>query len=697
MLGVSYYGLRLAIGPLFTLPLCAPSYVAAQEVASVATANALPDLVAGKRIFLPAYFDSDNPQTAADMVQRIPGFGIDDGDNVRGFGGAAGNVLIDGARPTSKSEGLEAILTRIPAANVEQVELLEGAAAGALAPGKTLVVNVVRKAGAKSAGNWQLEGEGVSSGRVLPGLKASYTTKLGRLNVTAGVDTEIDDVNDFVGFEGFQNPNGQYLEQGPNDDRRRRRYGQLTLGADGSFGDYKVNANASWFRGVFRRNWNHVSTRTGASLPFRVDEGRESNDETNWEIGADIEREIVGWTSKLAILSKSGNQTRGSVAGFNLIGVPKFFERFVSDALTTERLARVTFKRKFGAHQVEFGGEYAFNNLDFEGAFASGNGSVFVIRPSDISNTQVQEDRREAFISDSWTISPKLTVEATLTGEWSIISQSGDAAKERSFFYPKPRIKAVWKPQDGWTYRAEIDREVGQLDFGAFADSASVGEGNQNSGNPELRPAQTWVYRLGLERRWGTRGVFNASIVSEQIQDQLSLVPTLSGGVALGNVPEASRYGYNVSWTIPLANLLEGLEVEGAYRWRDSQMLDPLTGAQRPLSGNNGNQFNIGARYDLPKKNLKFGGWLWRGGHNLDFRPSQRFEFSTLMNWGVWVETDAIAGLTVQFGLENFGGNSVSRVRADYNPDRRSGTISRIQYRERSFDGTWYVSLKGKF
>ena len=702
MLYVSHRALCAALFPFAIFGAAVPTSSFAQQAAPPAAAGTvvtgLPDLIDGKRIFLPAYFLADGPQNAADMVNRVPGFDIDDGDSVRGFGGAAGNVLIDGARPTSKSEELQSILSRIPAANVERIELLEGAAAGALAPGKTLVVNVVRKADSKSGGTWEAAIGGVSSGRILPSIEASYTARLGRLNVTAGIEVEYDDVENRVGFEGFQTPQGVFTERGPNDDRRRRRYGLANLAVDGTFGDYKVNANGNWYRGAYRRNYVHVATRTGQTLPFRVDQGRETNDETNWEIGADIERDIFGWTTKLALLSKSGDQANGSLAGFNVIGAPQSFGRFLSTDLTAERVARATFKRKLGSHQIEFGGEYAFNSLDFAGAFAEGNGTVFVVQPSDISTTQVEEARREAFVSDSWTISPKLTFEATLTGEWSTIRQSGGAAKERSFFYPKPRLKAVWKPTDGWTYRAEIDRTVGQLDFNAFADSASVGDENQNSGNPELRPEQAWNYVIGVERRWGKRGVFNASVRYEQFEDKLELIPIGGGNVALGNIKgEPVWYGYNVSGTVPLDFLLTGLEIEASYRWRDSELFDPISGSDRPFSGDTGKQFNGNIRYDMPARKLKVGAWIYRGNTNREYRPTQKFQFSTYQEWGAFIETRAIAGLTIELGVETPEGNNFSRIRTDYAPDRRSGNVSRIQYRERSLDGTWYVSVKGKF
>jgi TonB-dependent Receptor Plug Domain len=697
MFRVSRLALSTALTSMGFMAALVPSYAVAQVATPQAAAGSLPELVAGKRIFAPAYFVADNPQNAADMVNRVPGFNIDNGDSVRGFGGAAGNVLIDGARPTSKSEDLSSILARIPANNVERVELLEGAAAGALAPGKTQVVNVVRKADSKSGGSWELKADGYSNGFIAPNLEASYTTRLGLFNLTFGVDTGFRNFENLVGFEGLLTPDRIYTERGPNDDRRRFKNGQLTFAADATLGAYKVNMNANVYREAFRRNWVAVAIRTGQTLPFRLDQGRERNSQSNWEVGGDLERDIMGWTGKLALLAKSSTSDSSDLAGFNTIGAPQSFDRFVSSDTTGERVGRATFKRKLGSHQVEFGGEYAFNSLDTTGVFAQGNGTAFVVQQSDISTTQVQEARREAFVSDSWTLSPRITLEGTLTGEWSTISQSGDAAKERSFFYPKPRLKGVWKPTSGWTYRASVERDVGQLDFGAFADSASVGDGNQNSGNPELRPEQEWAYRIGVERRWGNRGVVDAGLVYKQIEDQQTLVPTKNGGVALGNVPEATAWGYAVSWTVPLDIVAKGLEVGGSYRWRDTELVDPLTGTARPFSGDTNTQFESNVRYDLPAKKLIFGAWVWRGNHRLDFRPSQRFEWGTIQSWGAWVETRAIAGLTAEFGFEDPAGTTFNRTRTDFSPNRRSGNVSRIQYRERSKDGTWYLMLKGKF
>ena len=98
------------------IPALSFAAVLAAAVPAIALAQAQP-VTQGVISYPPAYFAEQRPSTALDMVQRLPGFSIDGGDDVRGFEGAAGNILIDGARPTSKTDDIEEILRVTPAPN----------------------------------------------------------------------------------------------------------------------------------------------------------------------------------------------------------------------------------------------------------------------------------------------------------------------------------------------------------------------------------------------------------------------------------------------------------------------------------------------------------------------------------------------------------------------------------------------------
>ncbi len=97
-------------------------------------------------IYSPADFADNAPANAWDMLSRLPGFvTVDADEDVRGYAGARGNVLIDGARPTSKHEDTKTLLKRIPASAVERIELIRGGVPGIDMAGYALLANVVRR------------------------------------------------------------------------------------------------------------------------------------------------------------------------------------------------------------------------------------------------------------------------------------------------------------------------------------------------------------------------------------------------------------------------------------------------------------------------------------------------------------------------------------------------------------------------
>ena len=101
----------------------------------------------GVLVFQPEFFAAQRPNTAQDMVNRVPGFIINDGAGTRGFEGAVGNILINGDRPASKNDTSSNVLGRIPANRVERIELIRGGAPGVDMQGYSVIVNVILKKG----------------------------------------------------------------------------------------------------------------------------------------------------------------------------------------------------------------------------------------------------------------------------------------------------------------------------------------------------------------------------------------------------------------------------------------------------------------------------------------------------------------------------------------------------------------------
>ena len=100
--------------------------------------------------FAAEYFAPFNPVSAEDMVRRIPGFTLNNGEDRRGLAGAAGNVLINGERPSSKTPISEQ-LARLSARDVLRIDLYAGGSDGGELRGQGLYVDVrMRPRGTKA-------------------------------------------------------------------------------------------------------------------------------------------------------------------------------------------------------------------------------------------------------------------------------------------------------------------------------------------------------------------------------------------------------------------------------------------------------------------------------------------------------------------------------------------------------------------
>ena len=163
---------------LSTAILSAPAMAQETAAAPAPPVAASPDQQ-GVLTYPPEYFAAARPATALEMVQRTPGFSFENGSSVRGFAGGAGNVLVDGERPLTKTETLEDILRKIPASSVLRIEVIRGGAPGIDMQGRTVLANVVRKSDVATTGAVALSSHFLWDGRILPGFRAEFQRRGG--------------------------------------------------------------------------------------------------------------------------------------------------------------------------------------------------------------------------------------------------------------------------------------------------------------------------------------------------------------------------------------------------------------------------------------------------------------------------------------------------------------------------------------
>lgn len=629
-------------------------------------------------------FAAFNPQSAFDIVERTPGFVLIEGEEVRGFGAAGGNVLIDGARPSSKSGGIADALRRIPADQVERVELIRNANTSE-AQGQTLVLNVVRVRGGAS-GTWFLETEHTSRDVIYPRGEVTYSRAVG------GWETSIK-ANAF--WEEFPFETRRF-----NRDASGRLLSTFNTSLPSTFTEAFVSGDASRPLAGGRLN---VTGRFGRSeyyfdqpsdiflgrLPDGApDQGQLTQyDSLDWvgELGIDFTRPVADWTWKtIGLLSLTDTEVeqsdRRERADGSLIG----FTEVVSSARPLELVGRTTLAAAGTSRlRPDFGAEVAYNRLESALAIRidDGTGPVALDLPS--ANITVEELRAEAFANLSWQATSTLTLEGGLAVETSEITVAGDADQTQTFSFIKPSVAMAWRATSRLQFRAGVRRSVGQLDFSDFAASAQLDDEQTQAGNPDLGPDQTTRYSVSADYRGGGDLALTLEAFLEDRTDVLEQVLLPSGAPGLANAGDATYRGLKGSATLPLDRWLAGARLIAEGEYIESDFDDPLTGQTRDLTDIYTPVVKLSFRHDA------LGGlWNWgvdweSAGSITDYFVDETSTYEENANWSAFVETRAFAGLRTRLTLTDINPERGHRLRTFFDPDRSGAVIGTDERRTR--------------
>ena len=622
---------------------CGPALAQGAPVQNALSADAARQ---GVLVFEPAFFAESRPDTARDMIARLPGFALDTGDSgTRGLAGTAGNVLIDGRHPSTKSDNLDQILRRISAAGVARIELIRGGAPGIDMQGRSVVANVILIRTVTTERVFESNTYVYPDGYIGPVLSARWSRREGD-NQTEAAISGFTDRTDGTG-DGF-----------------RRRYdaaGNLIQDADLVLWDRIRNVRAT---GAVQRRIGGGLLRVNGLLGWF---GNESSQDLLIRSGAGVDsfndEESNDINSELGV---SGARDLGPRTGLELTGLQRYSTEeytgvsessgdsstFTADGSTGESIGRAILRyRPDDRWAFETGGEVAYNFRDSSTAYSE-NG-VPVPLPS--SSVKVEELRGEVFGQATWRPDPTLTIEGGLRLEVSEISQSGDSDLTKSFVYPKPRIQATWTPRPGHQFRFRAEREVGQLDFGDFIASADIDIGQVEGGNPDLEPQKQTVLEAIYERRFWGEGVFDATYQYAEVEDVVDVIPLTGGFDGVGNIGDGTARFFQLRLTLPTDRLgIPNGRLQTRASWSSTSVLDPVTGEERRFQGNQA--FGCGVAFN---QDLMGGRWSWGFDHgcNVDkgraFRVREVRAFYAAPELGLYGQWKPRADLTVRADLMN--------------------------------------------
>ena len=679
--------------------LCSITPLAAQAQTDASVLEQVPaEASQTTRTFEPAFFTEYAPRNALDMVSRIPGFSISGGNQgQRGLGQADQNVLVNGKRFSSKSDSVQDQLRRIPAADVLRIELVDGNTLDI--PGLTgQVANVVYvRRGASGQFRWDVGFRPHNADLKWYGGEASLTGSSGALDFTVSLSNE----NNRFGADGetlVYAPDNSLAEEqfsrfsGAFDNPKLATNFTYTLGPAST-----ANLNLSYGEDFYNRD--EFETGTPVLGPIRQRESKVREDGPEYEIGGDIEFPLGPGSLKLIGLERfERDNYENTLTDSFSDDRPAIGSRFGQTNEAGERIGRFEYQWQMLASDWQLAGEAAFNRLDRRSSlFTLDEDGSFRELDFPAGTGGVAEDRYDASLSWSKPISSALSVQIIGGMEFSTIEQTGAAANARSFKRPKGSLAATWKPQDDFDVSLTLARRVSQLSFGDFLASVSLGNDNQNGGNNQLVPYQSWDIELQANRNFGEWLSLQFDVRQAWFEDFIDWFPLPGGGEARGNIGDARRLHLGLDATVRTDPIgWNGARFDVRLRSRDMDVIDPFTGEKRPFSGDTIDLVDVDFRYDIPQTD-----WAWGASFYSEEKApySRRYEvgrewegpnFATL-----FVEHKDLFGLTVEGRVRNALGARDRFYRTVYDTPRPDGVIAFSEMRDRRIGPTFQLSISG--
>ncbi len=657
-----------------------------------------PASVEGARVFTPQDFVRFAPRNALDMLRQVPGFVIREAVVERGLGQATGNVLLNGQRLAGKSDDIQSQLGRIPAQNVTRIEIVDGATLDIPGLSGQVANLIVRASGVTGQFAWRPEFRAHFTDPLLTRFEASVSGRQGPVEYTLALENQSSH-SGAGGLTLIRNADGSLRDS--RDDvwtgefEQPRISGRFVIDGPGSS---VGNLNASYRQYYYDFVENGV--RVGPGLVDRTREVRIEEDGYNYEIGGDFEFALGSGRLKLIGLNRFDHIVPDTIV------ITRFADdsddvgdRFARVGDESERILRAEYGWNAGGADWQISGEAAFNSLDNVSSLFSLN-TVGEYEEVELpgGTARVEEDRYEIMGSYGRALSPNLRIQLALGGEYSRLVQAGGDGLTRTFWRPKGQFSAAWKPNPRTDVNFRFQRRVGQLNFFDFLASVNLSNDQENAGNPNLVPPQSWEAEVELVRNLGVYGTTSVRAYGHIIDDIVDIIPIGADGESIGNIDRAVRYGLEWKSTFNFDPMgWRGAKLDARFQIEDSRLDDPLTGESRPISNNLMRLAELTLRHDVPGTD-----WAWGSGLSyvysaLDYRLT---EVGRLWEGPVWVygyiENKDVFGLTVRATVNNILGADSMWDRTVY-VGRRTGPVDFVEQRDRVIGPIFSFQIRGRF
>lgn len=593
-----------------------------QEVTVTAAADALAEqraAVTQKTVLDRAEIESLGGLTVGEVIRKLPGVeagehSADGGMSARSRGMARDSVqfLVNGERPTANARFALTQVGRMPAGELERIEILRGSSAefGGAAP---VTVNLVMRRPATRASTSLKAAVGQRGGE--PNGQFSFSRGGGE----GGFSWLLP-----VTLNRHGMPVDQALSRQTTAGGARTLWQEERERGDYSIDEFILSPRLAWKDGAdsltlwpsYYRNLGRRDTEMArdayanpaAGSGLAADGGR-SDRESN---GTRIARLRVEGEKRLGETKLSGraavmdgrrtaDRTRTARDAAGVVTAWSEAEQRQDGELSAAlRLDRPL--GEGGAHFVSAGIDYARHRRDDDQLFTgavTGNGRF-----------AGRERQWSLWLQDEWSVLPAATLTAGLRGETMALAANG---RERSHGAGYPSLALRWEPAGGWVARLSAGGAIRfpKLDeltaVASRAAAANTPLEPDRSGNPDLRPERIANLEAGLDRNLaGDAGILGANLYLRRTRDFVERRQVLDGTRWVDrpyNEGEARHWGLELSAKLrgdALPALPRSASLRAQLTLPRGEVDDARLGLRRPVRDMPGHTLSLGYEQSLP-------------------------------------------------------------------------------------------------
>lgn len=558
--------------------------------------------------------------TIGEVLGKLPGVEVSgDGQRARGMSRDSVQILVDGERSAGGSRMAAAVVGRLPAGDLERVEILRGSSAE-YGGGAPVTVNLIMKK-ALSKRSTAL--------KVAVGYRGSEPN--GQLTLTQ---------NGGEGGYSWSLPLTLNLHRYSTGSEIERQGTTLTATRDEekgvfSFREFAMAPRMNWkegadsltlapvfFDGAGKRSSDMTQT---ASSTFNGDRSSEEENHRRFmRLRVDGEKLVAG--SKLTLRASLNNGKRTAdvtrVARDAVLTATTSTEH--SDSRENETNLALRLDRPLSDHLLAVGLEYInlrrSDDQVFTGSFAS------------VTSAQTKERQSVLWVQDDWKLLPTTTLTYGLRGE-SIALDSAGTKQQHGRAMPSLAVR--WEPVNQWVMRSSIGAglKMPRLDEISATVSPSIVANTpleaDRRGNPNLRPERSVNFEAVLERYLdGEMGVLGANFYARSTQDFTEHRVQLEGVRWVDqpqNEGKAMHWGFELDGKVRTDNMgWKGATVKAHLTLPKARVDDTRLGVTRMARDTPIYVFSAGLDESLPSLQSSYGISLQQSGRSITDVPGEQ-------------------------------------------------------------------------